>query len=136
MDTNHPSNLLRQALVADAAASGLTAALMLAATRTMADLLGLTPALLQGAGLSLVPFTLLVAYLATRSTPSRPLVWTVIALNVIWTVDSIGLLLFGGLNPTALGTAYVAGQALIVAVFAELQFFGLRKSEGTRVRAN
>ena len=42
---------------------------------------------------------------------------------------SIGLLVSGWVAPTALGYAFVIAQAIVVGVFAELQFVGLRRSE-------
>jgi len=43
---------------------------------------------------------------------------------------TLALLLVGGLSPTLLGKGYVVVQALTVAVLAELQYFGLRRSGG------
>ena len=40
------------------------------------------------------------------------------------------LLLIGGwVAPTVLGYVFVIGQALVVALFAELEFFGLKRSQ-------
>jgi hypothetical protein len=41
----------------------------------------------------------------------------------------VGLLVTDIVVPTALGYAFVSAQAAAVAVFAELQFIGLRRSE-------
>jgi hypothetical protein len=56
-------------------------------------------------------------------------VQAIIALNVLWVAGSIGLLVSGWVAPTALGYAFVIAQAIVVGVFAELQFVGLRRSE-------
>jgi hypothetical protein len=71
----------------------------------------------------------LVAFVGTRETISRPAVQAIIALNVLWVAGSIGLLVSGWVAPTALGYAFVIAQAIVVGVFAELQFVGLRRSE-------
>jgi hypothetical protein len=55
-------------------------------------------------------------------------VWAVIVLNALWTVDSFLLLLTGWVAPTELGYIFVAAQAFGVAVFAGLEYFGLKKS--------
>jgi hypothetical protein len=58
-------------------------------------------------------------------------VQAIIALNLLWVVGSMGLLMGGWVAPTALGTAFVIAQAVVVGVFAELQFVGLRRAQAT-----
>ena len=53
----------------------------------------------------------------------------IIALNVAWVAGSIGLLMSGIVAPTVLGYAFVIFQAVVVGVFAELQFIGLRREQ-------
>src|SRR5207253_2764443 len=91
-------------------------------------LLGLPSALTREAGLLLVPYVAFVAFVGTREVISRPAVQTTIALNVLWVAGSVGLLASGWVAPTMLGYAFVVGQAAVVAVFAELQFIGLRRT--------
>ena len=123
---NRP-NFLRFALLADAIASGATGVLLIAGASLLDGLLGLPVALMREAGLLLMPYVALVTYVGTREVISRPAVRTIIALNILWTVCSIGLLLTDYVAPTALGYAFVLAQAAVVAVFAELQFVGLRR---------
>ena len=120
-------NFLRYALLADAIASGATGALLIAGAGLLDGLLGLPVALMREAGLLLVPYVALVAYVGTRELISRPAVQTIIALNIVWTGCSIGLLLTDYVAPTALGTTFVIAQAAVVALFAQLQFIGLRR---------
>ena len=122
------ATLLRRALQVDAVVSGATGLLLTAAAGPLADLLGLHVDLLRFAGLSLLPFAILLAWLAARPTVPRRMVWAVIAYNLLWAVDSILLLTTGWVSPTTLGMLFVAGQALIVAGLAELQWFGLRRA--------
>src|ERR1051325_5636295 len=103
---NRP-NFLRYALLADAIASGATGVLLIAGAGLLDGLLGLPVALMREAGLLLVPYVALVAYVGTRDVISRPAVRTIIALNIVWTVCSIGLLLTDYVAPTALGAAFV-----------------------------
>src|SRR4051812_27341196 len=120
-------NFLRYALLADAIASGATGVLLIAGAGLLDGLLGLPVALMREAGLLLVPYMALVAFVATREHISRPAVQTIVALNIVWTVASIGLLLTDYVAPAALGYAFVIAQAAVVAVFAELQLIGLRR---------
>lgn len=122
------SSFLRRVLLADAAASSATGLLMALGANALSRLLGLPPALLLYAGLVLLPFAGLVFYVATRDAISRPAVWFVIVANVLWTVDSILLLVLGWVNPSALGYAFIIAQALVVGVLAELEYFGMRRS--------
>jgi hypothetical protein len=122
------NTFLRYALLADAVASGATGLLLIAGADLLTGLLGLPVALMREAGLLLVPYVALVAFVGTREAISRPAVQAIIALNVLWVVGSIGLLMSGHVAPTVLGTAFVIAQAIAVGVFAELQVVGLRRT--------
>jgi hypothetical protein len=122
-----PSTFLRRALVLDAVASGATALLVIAAAGLIDGLLGLPAALLRGAGLVLVPYVAFVVFVATRARIEPAAVWVIIACNALWAVASFLLLLSGQLAPTGLGIAFVAAQAIVVALLGELQYMGLRR---------
>jgi hypothetical protein len=124
---NSPS-LLRFALTIDAIASGASAVLLLAGAGSLSGLLGLPEELLRIAGIVLVPFVALVGSLAMRQQPSVGAVWAVILLNLAWVAASALLLVGGFVSPTMLGYALVAAQAVAVLIFADLQYFGLRRS--------
>jgi len=118
---------LRRVLLADAI-SGLAMGLMLVAAGGLLEpLLGLPEALLREAGFVLLPIAAFVGYVGLRKALSRRMVWAVIALNTLWVVDSFVLLFSGWVAPTLLGQVFIAGQAAVVAVFAELEFFGVRR---------
>ncbi|GMU01626.1 hypothetical protein KH5H1_57460 [Corallococcus caeni] len=124
---NVSGSLLRRALLLDGVASGAMGLLMAVAAGPLGPLLGLEPGLLRAAGLGLIPFALLLGYLAARETlPSWP-VWFVVAVNALWVVDSVLLMTHGPTAPTGLGVAFVTAQALAVAVFAALEYAGLRR---------
>lgn len=121
---SHPM-FLRRVLLADAVASGATG--LLAVTVPLSGLLGLPAGLLRGAGLILLPYAALVAWLALRAAPPpRWAVWAVVGINACWAADSLLLLLSGWVAPTGLGIAVVVMQALAVAGFAVLQALALR----------
>jgi hypothetical protein len=86
---------LRLALLGDAAASGATGLLMAVAAGQLSGVLGLPQPLLLGAGLVLLPYAAFVGWLGLRQALPLTLVWTVIALNAVWALDSILLLLSG-----------------------------------------
>jgi hypothetical protein len=133
--TVQPNAFLRAALVGDAAASGVTGLLLLAGAGPLSTLLGLPGELLRSAGLILVPYALVVLWAGTRPSLRRGLVLAIVALNAVWVVDSLVLLASGWVTPTALGTAFVIAQALIVGVVAEAQFIGLRRSTSSEFAA-
>lgn len=128
MSVLNSPKLLRYALIADAIVSGATAVLLLAGAGLLTGLLGLPEQLLRTAGLILVPFVGLVGYLATRPAPAEGAVWAVIVLNVAWVAASALLLVGDFVSPTVLGYAFVAAQGVAVLIFADLQYFGLRRS--------
>jgi hypothetical protein len=122
------SSFLRWVLFADAATCVATGLLLTFGSGPLREYLGLPEGLLRYSGISLLPFAALLVYLATRETLSSPVVWTVIVLNALWAADSILLLLTGWVAPTELGSTFVVAQALGVAVFAMLEYVGLKRS--------
>ena len=123
------SSFVRRILVADAAISGATGVLMVAASAWLEGLLGVPSTLLQYAGASLLPFAIVVMWLARREQVSAAGVWAVIAANALWAFDSVALLFTGWVEPTAAGYAFIVFQAIVVAALAELQYVGLRRIE-------
>lgn len=125
---NDSWKLLRRALLADGVISGTTGALMVIAASPLGGLLGLNVTLLRAAGLSLLPFAALVAYLAVRPQIPQRLVWGIVGYNVLWAIDSVLLVTTGWASPTLWGYLFTLGQALAVVAFAGLQYAGLRRS--------
>jgi hypothetical protein len=125
----HPSPLLRQALLSDAVTSAACGLLMLLGAGPLSSLLGLPELLLRLSGAVLLPYAAVIAYLGMREQLQRPFVWAVVIGNVIWTADSLLLLMSGWVEPTRAGYAFVIAQALVVLMYAELQYMGLRRSE-------
>jgi hypothetical protein len=123
-----PSTLLRRALILDALASGGTGLLTAAGAPFLASFCNLPEPLLANSGVSLLPFAAVVGLLARRDCLPAAIVWTVIAYNALWSIDSILLLVSGWVAPNAFGYAFVIGQAAVVAVLAECQYTGLTRS--------
>jgi hypothetical protein len=124
-----PSVLLRRALQADAIFSGASALLLSLGAGALAPLLHLPEALLRETGLFLIAYAALVGWLGTRAALPKALVAIVVAGNAAWTIASVALLFSGWVTPNVLGEVLVAAQAIVVGVFAELQYVGLRRSE-------
>ncbi len=123
-----PSTLLQRALQADAVASAATGLLMALGAGMLDQATGLPTALLRYAGLALLPYAALIAWMSFRPALPRWLVWTVILGNFAWAAESVLLVFSAWVAPTALGIAFVLAQAAAVALFAELQYFGLKRS--------
>ncbi len=128
MTTILPSPLLRQALLSDAVTTIACALLMLFGAGFLDSVLGLPAGLLRMAGIVLVPYAAWVAYLGTRDRLGRLAVWAVVTANAVWAIDSLALLLGGWVSPTPAGYAFVLAQAVVVALYAELQAMGLKRS--------
>lgn len=122
-------NFLRFVLFADATTSLICALLLTIGGNFLQGILGLPVSLMFYAGLSLFPFAAFLIYVATRKSISKTLVWLIIGINLLWTIDSFILLFSGYVLPTTFGYIFVIAQAIGVLVYADLEFIGLRKSE-------
>lgn len=123
------SSFLRFILFADAATCLAFGLLLTAGGGFLQDLLGLPSQMMLYAGLSLFPFAAFLIYAATRKSISKTVVWVIIALNILWTIDSFLLLVSGYVSPTGFGYAFVIFQALGVLMFAILEFAAMKKAE-------
>jgi len=122
------SRFLRMVLLADAATCLASALLMIFGSTVLGNLLEMPPKLFSYAGISLLPFTAGLAYMMSRERLLPSVVWTVIVLNLLWTADSFLILATGWVTPNELGYVFVGGQALAVAMFAGLEYAGLKKA--------
>ncbi|HJQ55521.1 MAG TPA: hypothetical protein VJ890_01355 [Vineibacter sp.] len=118
---------LRTVLLVDAVTCVATGALMTLGAGLVSGLTQIPTGLLTSAGLSLFPIAAFIAFVATRQPPPRLGVWLVIAGNVGWVLGSILLMLGGFVTPNSLGYAFITGQAIAVAILAELEVTGVRR---------
>lgn len=128
MTSIRASSLLRRVLIVDALSSGAMGVAMLALADVFASLLQLPVELIREAGIILLPFAAFVGFVASRREPVRIAVWAIIALNIVWVVDSILLLFTGWVVPNALGYVFVIAQAAVVLVLADFEYLGLKRS--------
>src|SRR5262245_45630585 len=122
------STFLRWTLLADAATCVASGLLMMLGSGQLQQFLELPAGLLRYAGVSALPVAAFLVYIARRENLSTQGARTAMLLNTIWTAASLLLLMTGRVAPTELGYTFVIAQALGVAVFAGLEYFGLRKS--------
>jgi hypothetical protein len=109
--------------------TGACALLLAFGGRMLEGVLGLPASLLTSAGVSLIAYTVFLVWLIRRDTLPRGAVWFVIAGNALWAIDSVLLLFTNWIDPTVIGQAFVVFQAVVVAVFAEAQYVGLRRAQ-------
>ncbi|HEY8509171.1 MAG TPA: hypothetical protein VIL32_12480 [Steroidobacteraceae bacterium] len=121
-------DLLRGALVADGVLTGISGAAMTLAPALLEAWLGLPSAMLGSVGIALLVYAAFVLWLGTRERIPRAPVIAVIAINALWTLDSLLLLMTGWVEPTVLGYVFTIGQALVVAGLAGLQYAGLKRT--------
>lgn len=94
----------------------------------MDDLLGIPLSLLMPLGLFLIVYAVVIWIVATRTHVSRSAAWTAVAINLVYAVDAVVVVVAGWFALTTLGTAFVLFQAAAVALFAAAQFCALRRA--------
>jgi hypothetical protein len=128
MPTIPTPGLLRIALGADAATSGASGLLLVAASGAVAQATALPAPLLLACGLFFLPYAALLAWLATRASVPRGLVSLLAGGNLAWAIACVAVPLLGLLVPSGLGIAFLAAQALAVAIFAAMYAVALRRA--------
>jgi hypothetical protein len=121
-------SLTRAALGLDAAVTGVNGIAYLAGASLLDGALGMPAGFLRGVGAFLIVFAACVAYAATREQVNRTAVYAIIALNALWVVDSIALVALGWYDPTTGGSVWTILQAGVVAGFAALQAYAIRRT--------
>jgi hypothetical protein len=121
------NTFLKKVLLLDLVVSAATTLMLLTAAGWLAEPLGLSAVMLRGTGIVLLPWVALLAWIIWKQTVANFIIWLVIAGNAIWAIDSIAVLFTDWLAPSALGIGFIIGQAVIIGIFAELQFIALRR---------
>jgi hypothetical protein len=122
------SPFLQRVLWFDAATCLVTGTVFLTASSTVEQLFAIPAALARALAVVLLAFGAFVAWVGARRELIRPAVRAIVVVNALWALESVLALVFGWLQPNALGQWFVIAQALAVAVIAELQFIGLRRA--------
>lgn len=96
----------------------------------MSDLSGLRPPLAFSlTGAILVGYALVLLWLSNQASIPNWAAWLVIAGDVAWVLGSALLLITGWMPLTQTGKWLVAGIGDIVALFAIVQYLGLRRNQ-------
>jgi hypothetical protein len=120
-------SLARALLVVNGAIDALSGVLMFVAAGPIASFLGIgKPLIVEAVGVVLALFGAGVFWFSLR-TVSRWLVLAVVAINVMWAVDSAIVLLVGVPALSEGGRWAVEIVAVIDALFAAAQLYALRK---------
>jgi hypothetical protein len=129
--TSVRSSFLKAVLAVDAVLSGLSGAVLALDADMLAGPFGLSPDLMRPVGVFLVGYGALLGWLATRPALPRKAVWGLIALNLVWALESVMLLALKWAEPTGLGFGVVVAQAIGVVVVADLYYLVLRRARAT-----
>lgn len=126
LPTSDPDGAVRRALLADTAASSAVGVLLIAGHQVLDDPLGIPAGWLLGLGLFMVVYGVDVGLVGIRQAAPGTGVWHRLAraippLNGAWVVASIAVVLADVFDLTGLGTAFVLGQAAVVAGLAVVQ---------------
>lgn len=119
--------LIRLALRLDFASCAGLGAILLAAAPVLDGPLGLSTGAQRALGAFLLVWSLVPLMIGSRPVIRRGAVWAVVAVNVLWILET-GVALVAGVFPlTGLGVAFMVVQAVAVLVLTELQWLGLRR---------
>ena len=123
-------SFLQRALLGNAAFSGLSGLFMVVAAGPISQFLGLgNPLILTIVGIVLLLYMPFLVWLANQSPVPTWMAWLVIDLDVLWVIGSL-ILIFSSLDPITTGGKWaIAITADIVAIFAILQYVGLRRQQ-------
>jgi len=123
---SNESDLVRRALLANCAFSGVSGIILIFGFNPLSRLLGLhMPTILLGAGVLLLVYAAALLLNARRATVCQTEASITVLLNVAWVLGSIGLLFVGSLSTMGNWTVTIAAN--IVLLFAVFQFYAIRR---------
>lgn len=128
MNASPNQTIIRRILYGNAIFSGVSGLLFVFASNTIANFIGLERSLgILVIGIGLAGYAMLIYVNASRTEISRSFVLTVVISDSVWVLLSILLLVTGLVQFTEEGKWAVGIVAMIVDVFATLQFIEWRK---------
>ena len=128
MTITQPSPLLRFALRLDAGVSFVSGLPLVFASGWLADRTQLPAQLIWVAGLICLPYALLLFWMASRTRLSRMGVMALVVGNFLWADAALVLMLGFFVTPNFAGQALLLTHVLATALFAILQWMGLKRS--------
>jgi hypothetical protein len=119
---------LKNVLLLNGISSAATGMILLVFARKVAKLFGvLENEVFIATGIFLLLFGCIVVYVSRKSSLQPSLVLVIIALDILWVLSSIAIVLLGLFTLSTLGYALIMGVAAWVGVMAYLQFKGLKQ---------
>ena len=123
------SSLLKNALRGNALFSGISGAISLLGAQSIAELTGLESSLIFTIlGIVLIVYGIDLWWVSSRDPIDHRFAWAAIILDVLWVAGSAAILLSGWPALSVAGRWMVFVIAELVALFAIVQFIGLRRS--------
>ncbi|GAT82959.1 hypothetical protein STXM2123_3660 [Streptomyces sp. F-3] len=119
--------LLRLALAVDVVLTGVNGLGCLALATVLDSVLGVERSVQYPVGAFLTVYALWLLSVLRREPISRGAVGVVITLNALWAVAGILTAATGALGSTAVGTAWIVLQGLVVGAMGAVQYVGLRR---------
>lgn len=120
--------LLRTALRGNGLFSAVSGAVLVIASRPLAETIGFPwPNALFILGIILLLYALDLFWFTSRETLNMTFAWVAIILDVAWVIGSIALLLADPLGFTVAGKWFIGLIAEAVALFALVQWLGVRR---------
>jgi hypothetical protein len=127
LPTVFPS-FIQRVLYADHTVSGLSGLAFVAAPAPIARFIGWSdPRWIFATGILLIAFSAGLFFIARQPRPDRRLVWAAVGLNAAWVAASFALVVTGWLPLAPAGKWAVLIVADVVAAFAALEIYALRR---------
>lgn len=123
------STLLLKGLRGNAIFSTLSGAAALIAAPTLSTFTGITPpAVFYVLGIVLLIYAVDLWWVSSKDPIDMRFAWAAIILDILWVLGSVFILFFGLLPLTVAGRWTVFFLAEIVAIFAIIQYIGVRRA--------
>lgn len=128
--TKEQSNLLKKALRGNALFSGLSGAIALLGAQPLAAFTGIdVAAVFYVLGIVLIIYAIDLWWVFSREPIDHRFAWAAIILDILWVAGSAAILIFDWPALTVAGRWAVFFLAEVVAIFAILQYVGLRRAK-------
>ncbi len=122
------STLLKKGLRGNAVFSALSGTIALIAAPALASFTGLTaPIIFYILGVVLLVYAADLWWVSSKEPIDQRFAWAAIILDVLWILGSTLILITGWLSLTVAGRWTIFFLAEIVAIFAIIQYIGLRR---------
>ncbi|WP_197537271.1 hypothetical protein [Frankia alni] len=120
--------LLRLVLRIDSGSTAVMGVVLITASGLLASPTGMPVAFSVGFGIYQLAGAAALAFVATRPAIPPGLGWTVVGLNVVSGLGCLGVTATDLISLTTFGTAFMIVGAAVAAVYAALEYTGLRRT--------